>query len=202
MIEVEKEDSDALKTVDITLRKEIFIEGKIKTCDGLLPEDTFICVSDARGRMITADDVQLDSGGEYRFGGLSKGSFIVTVVAPGYAPAIKDISIQSTENKDVDFKLEKGSSLKIVVEDSFGKPIEGAVASASMESGDKLTSYLIHMYSRWGRESSDKNGILSLESLAKGDYTLKVSSEGYKSSSTKIRISDTEQEIKVQLEKE
>ncbi len=201
MIEVEKEDPDGVKRIDITLRKEIFIEGKIKTYDGLLPEYAFVVVSDANGRMITADNVRFDSSGQYRLGGLSKGSFIVTLVAQGYAPASKDILVQATENKNVNFGLEKGSSLEIVVEDTFGKPIEGA--TALMESGDKLTSSIIQMYSSyWRRGSSDENGILNLESLAKGSYTLKVNREGYKSSSTEIRISRTEEKIKVRLEKE
>ncbi len=69
-----------------------------------------------------------DREGHYRFGNLAPGTAVLTVVSPGLAPAIRNLNVEPGM-KPVDFRLEKGHLLRLLVVDKDGHPLRGAFVS-------------------------------------------------------------------------
>ena len=67
--------------------------------------------------------------GRFRFGGCRPGAMVLTVVAAGYAPDLRDVNVAEGAG-DVEFKLASGRVLRGRVVDKGGKPVAGATVGA------------------------------------------------------------------------
>ncbi|MEN6497446.1 MAG: carboxypeptidase regulatory-like domain-containing protein, partial [Thermoguttaceae bacterium] len=65
-----------------------------------------------------------DREGRYRFAHLATGETVLTVVSPGLAPKLRSVNVQAGM-APVDFRLEKGKTLRVRVVDRENKPVEG-----------------------------------------------------------------------------
>lgn len=78
-----------------------------------------------------------DQEGHYRFASLVSGGTVLTVTRPGLAPALRSINVQP-QIKPVDFRLEKGNTLRVRVVDKEGKPISGVFVTPDTWRGRRV----------------------------------------------------------------
>jgi beta-lactamase regulating signal transducer with metallopeptidase domain/thiol-disulfide isomerase/thioredoxin/uncharacterized GH25 family protein len=73
---------------------------------------------------VGSQEVRTDDQGLYRFPPLPSGKLTITVVAPGWMPALKKVEIRPGM-PPFDFRLERGKDLRIRFVDSAGQPVSG-----------------------------------------------------------------------------
>jgi protocatechuate 3,4-dioxygenase beta subunit len=114
-----------------------------------------------------------DVNGKYRFENISFKAFEVTASAEGYATQriSGNVQFESAKEKIINFQLTKGSFISGYVSDENGVFIEGAKIEATLVKNKDFSSS--------GTVLSEKNGFFSVEGLAEGSYTVRVSKEEY-----------------------
>lgn len=68
------------------------------------------------------DETKIQSDGRFESAVLPAGKYPVTIIAPGFAPVLKEIEL-SDELQDLHFRLEMGKTITIKVQDGDGNPV-------------------------------------------------------------------------------
>ena len=105
-------------------------------------------------------EVRTDAQGIYKMPALPPGPMSVTVMAEGFAPDLKKITIKQ-EHLKVDFKLEAGKVMCLKFVDNAGKPIPGVHVQIAEWRGGKSLYNIKHpnVLDTKIPEKADKNGI-------------------------------------------
>jgi beta-lactamase regulating signal transducer with metallopeptidase domain/uncharacterized GH25 family protein len=110
-------------TAVMVMREGIPVTGTVTGPDGKPVADALVATgADRFGSDFPS--TRTDQEGHYRFANLAPGDAVLTVVSPGLAPAIRDLKVRPGI-KPVDFRLEKGSTLRVRVVDRDNRPLEG-----------------------------------------------------------------------------
>ncbi|MHC4942677.1 MAG: carboxypeptidase regulatory-like domain-containing protein [Planctomycetota bacterium] len=114
-----------------------------------------------------------DVNGNYRFENIAFKAFEVTASADGFATQriSGNVQFESAKEKIINFQLTKGSFIAGFVTDENGASIEGAKIEATLVKNKDFSSS--------GSVLSEKNGFFSVEGLADGSYTVRISKEEY-----------------------
>ena len=75
---------------------------------------------------VGSQEVRTDDQGRYQFPPLPAGAINITVMAPGWMPAIRKVEIKQGM-PSFDFRLEPGKELRIRFVDTAGKPVPGVL---------------------------------------------------------------------------
>jgi hypothetical protein len=112
-------------TARLTMYRGIAVTGSITGPDDE-PVTSGLVIWDDRPYWATGvNETQIDEQGRYKTLRLTAGDYPVTVVAPGYAPTERTISV-SQSLQDVDFQLKPGNAIHIKIVDPQGNPIPEA----------------------------------------------------------------------------
>lgn len=115
--------------------------------------------------------------GYYQFKNVPKGSTAITVIARGYAPELRRITV-SEELDSVDFRLKKGQTLRIRVVDKQGKPIAGARAIPETWRGCRS---LMGLYEGMIPVTADEQGRIAWNGAPDDEVLYDVYQRGYMS---------------------
>lgn len=113
-------------TARIVMNKGVAVSGNIVDSDGNPVENGLVVWGDSPYWDQGPNEVRIGLEGAFELPALPPGKKRITVVAPGFQPETRVITIEPMM-EDVDFKLEGGESLTIrVVDGKTGEPIPGA----------------------------------------------------------------------------
>jgi thiol-disulfide isomerase/thioredoxin len=112
-------------TAKLTMERGIAISGSITGPDGEKVTKGLVIWDDRPYWATGINETQIDERGRYKTLRLAPGDYPVTVVAPGYAPDERTISV-SPSLKDVDFQLKPGNPIRIKIVDQYGYAIPKA----------------------------------------------------------------------------
>jgi protocatechuate 3,4-dioxygenase beta subunit len=111
------------RTSVLVMKKGIPVTGTVTDPDGKPVADALVGLGHDRyvGGCLST---RTDRDGHWRFANLAPGGEVMTVVSAGLAPALREVNIRGGITP-LDFRLEKGSTLRVRVVDTAGKPVEG-----------------------------------------------------------------------------
>jgi thiol-disulfide isomerase/thioredoxin len=110
--------------------------------------------------------------GDYRFDGLDSASYLVKVVAPGFAPGLRSQYVEAGQRPALDIRLAKPAQLTLRMHSQEGKALAGATVRDITVQGPNGHVWLNQSaQKRLGLEprASDSAGRLQLPPLATGD---------------------------------
>jgi uncharacterized GH25 family protein len=108
--------------------------------------------------------------GSFRIGGFSPGTWLVRAEKEGYAAGTAQIEIgESADALAVEIELEPASGLTLIVTSPFGRPVN-EVFVAALDAGERS---VLH-----GQYSAGEGGVVRLDELPAGSWTLLVTSGG------------------------
>jgi protocatechuate 3,4-dioxygenase beta subunit len=111
------------RTSIMVMKKGFPIEGTVTDPEGKPVADAWVALGDDRnGSDFPA--THTDLAGHYKFSSLAAGGAVVTVVSRGLAPAIRNLNV-AAGMQPVDFRLEKGGTIRVQVVDHNDRPLEG-----------------------------------------------------------------------------
>jgi len=111
------------RTSVLVMKKGIPVTGTVTDLDGKPVADALVALgADRFGSQFPS--TRTDREGHYGFANLAPGGAVLTIVSPGLAPALRDVNVRAGITA-LDFRLEKGSTLRVRVVDTAGKPVEG-----------------------------------------------------------------------------
>ncbi|MHC4403383.1 MAG: carboxypeptidase regulatory-like domain-containing protein, partial [Planctomycetota bacterium] len=110
-------------TAVVVMKKGIAVEGTVTNEDGTAVAGATV----AQGGDRFGSDLPTtttDANGRYRFAHSNPGPMVLTVVAPGWAPDLRQIKVHA-DLGPVDFRLEKGRTVRVRVVDADGEGLQG-----------------------------------------------------------------------------
>lgn len=144
-------------------------------------------------------EVLTDAGGVYRLPPLPAGPLTVTVMAQGWAPDLKKITI-AADNRKANFQLKKGKTLRLRFVDRDGKPvsavgvlIEGWRGAKSLYN-HKLAYYVLDTKIP---NVADNSGIYEWTWAPDNSVDYSFGKAGYEGVGAAIAADGTEQEIRL-----
>lgn len=150
------------QTCELVMKAGVTLTGKVITVKGKPVEKAVIGWGDYSG------STNSDRQGRFRIASLTPGTVSLTVRAPGYAPAIKKVTIEQ-DVRPIEIKLELGKTLKGRIVDAAGKGIAKAQVMLSSWQG---TSY-------WWYTMTDAQGRFTWKEAPADEVELRVSADGY-----------------------
>jgi protocatechuate 3,4-dioxygenase beta subunit len=159
----------------MVMKKGIAVEGTVTDPDGAPVAGATI----AQGGDRFGSDypkTTTDDNGRYRFAHCKAGSMVLTVVASGWAPDLRHISVAKALGP-VDFQLKKGRMLRVRVVDKDGKGIAGVwLAPDTWRSHRTLTGLGVpretNEEGRWVWDWAPEDGVL-VDVLKRGYMSLR-----------------------------
>ncbi|MFH2003021.1 MAG: carboxypeptidase-like regulatory domain-containing protein [Planctomycetota bacterium] len=132
--------------------------------------------------------------GIYRFEDLSLRTFKISASAKGYSTqqVSSNLLFEKAREKVINFKLTKGRSIAGQVVDQESRPVGSAEIKATLYGGKE--------YSSFGCARSGPEGDFSVDDLAEGAYTVRITCEGY-TEVVKSKITAGTQGLEVVLKK-
>ena len=126
---------EELKKLDhpMTLKKGITLRGKVTDPDGE-PIAGAMLLLGTDSRISNKQETESDADGKYQFSNVPAGSTMLTVAARDWAPEVRTV-VAKKEMEAVDFPLQQGRTLKVLVTDVDGVPVEGATVAAESRQG-------------------------------------------------------------------
>lgn len=165
-----------LKTLEhvLVLKKGMVLQGRVTDPEGEPIAGALVCLG--RDRLDSSKKFAIaDTEGNYRFGNLIAKETAVVVAAQGWAPDLRYVEIRE-DMKSVDFQLQPGKTMQILVTDPEGVPISGATVYA--DSWRKHRNLPEKLYYR----QTDDTGIWESDSLPEDEVTFHAISRDYMSS--------------------
>ncbi len=166
---------EELKSLEhvLVIEKGINLQGKVTNVEGEAIVGALVFMGNNRWGN-DKQEIKTDAEGKYRFGNVAAGSPLVTVSAKGWAPVVRTVST-SKEMEPVDFQLERGKSIRILVTDAQDEPIaEVGVAVESWRGHETLPQEIY-------RGKTDRDGIWQLESMPAGEVKFSLFKRGHMS---------------------
>ncbi len=130
------------------------------------------------------NEAQIDVSGKYETLRLAPGNYPVTVLAPGYAPEQRMVSLsQSLQLQQVDFQLEPGNPIKLQIVDHSGKPIPNA--RVHIENWRRTEAIYNHKHPNVPLSGiprrADQNGMYVWDWAPSDGVKYRIGAEGYNS---------------------
>ena len=151
------------------------LAGAVRTAAGVPVEGASIHLVDSGGRAVSQISlVTSSSDGSYAVNpALRPGTYDARAEKEGYAPATLRVTIRAGETAPADFTLLRGGRIDVVVVRA-GERVEGAMVSLLDADGRPVTRGLtLHNIFSLGRDRTDRDGRITLESVAAGPYTIR-----------------------------
>jgi len=123
-----------------TLVQGLPLEGTVTDRDGKPIASAWVGQGENRCVPYTVE-TRTDPQGRYRFAHCEPGRLMLTVVAPGHSPELREVTV-AKDMKPVDFCLAPGKTLRLRVVDTAGRPIAGAVAGPDTWRGHRTLHFL------------------------------------------------------------
>ena len=111
---------------EYALESGVTIKGTVRSADQT-PVANAKIVSGHDG---SSPSAKTNAEGEFEMAGLSSGSMLLTIIADGYAPELKEVELKDGDPARVDWVLQPGLTTRFKFEDPSGKPIKGAGIAA------------------------------------------------------------------------
>lgn len=202
-------DGASLERIDFVLARGGSLSGRVedrsgKPLDGV---SVFVARAEDEWNDELVQGVSLGAG-RYRVTGLSPGAIKVRVRAPGYIPVEKsNIWIESERDTDVNFTLDRGVRVVVVIEDDLGNVLTNARsvrAWLETPTGERNPALLgiEELLQRFG--GAVQTGAYELGSFAPGTYVLHVVAEGFAPLRQEVGIAQTpnfQAELRVRLKR-
>jgi RNA polymerase sigma factor (sigma-70 family) len=112
-------------TANMTLKSGVIVRGRVTDPDGKPVKDAVVIHGDAHYGMPTTRKFPADAEGRYRLPALSAGTTPLTIIAPGFAPQMREVELKP-DLPNQDFRLVRGKPVRLRVVDDRGNPIPGA----------------------------------------------------------------------------
>ncbi len=184
--------------LDLPMTPALSAEGRIVTRRGGL--------ADARLTLLTPTGVlrsRTDEDGVFRFDRLASSSAVLLVVATGYVPDERDVTIEGDERRPVDLgtiELSAGGSVSGVVEDEDGDPVVGARVAPG-----RVPTYLPLGPLPIGVTATDGQGRFTLTDLPSGSTDLQAYKVGFGRESIDdvvIRAGEVTKGVRIELQQD
>jgi hypothetical protein len=167
----------------LTMAQEIAISGSLTGPDGK-PVTNGLVIWHRPGRLMPDDArnnrARIDSFGRYKTKRLAPADYLVTVLAPGFAPARQAVHVKPSL-QDINFQLEPGHSVRLKIVEHSGKPIPKASVGIVGWRGSE--NYYYGQYS-WAPESgiplqANQDGVYSWNWAPADAVEYHIAAEGY-----------------------
>lgn len=192
IITVDKSEERDFENADMTMPTAVKITGRITASDGAVIKSIRIC-GDSRKLDSLGEpwgySITVDQDGGYVFQRLPMGECFLEIAAKGYVTQRREVKLASDIVSDIDFVLQKASTLRITVKNSLDYVISNASIKLTSLKSDRLYFY-----------QSDDIGIASFEDLPPGKYKAVVRKEGLKEKTIELVVNAEDKEIEVVLE--
>jgi outer membrane lipoprotein-sorting protein len=190
----------------IVMRHGVYVTGLVTDLDKKPISGAVVVWGDDPASETSNDQQYLhgvltDSQGKYKLPPLPPGQMTMTVIAKGWAPDLKKITI-TPENPKIDFQLQPGKTLRIRFVDNSGKPISGV---GVMIEGWRGCKSLYNCNSPILLDTkipgiADKNGVYEWTWAPHDAVSFSFWKEGYRQEQPKsLKPDGSEQEIRLSM---
>jgi hypothetical protein len=176
----------------------------------LEPGLTVVGVVESRRRPVEGAEVRVftavgsmrartDAGGAYRFEDLGPGDARMLVVAAGYAPHERGVTIAGTPRREIELEkvaLDEGATVSGVVVDEHGDPMAGVPVA-----NGRVPTYLPIGPLPLGMASTDRQGRFVLADLPPGQLVLEAYKAGHGRGAVELelRAGKTKENVKIEV---
>jgi RNA polymerase sigma factor (sigma-70 family) len=112
-------------TVTLTLKRGVVVSGRVTDPDGQPIKDAVVVLGDNPYMSRTPAKFPTDADGRFRLPALSPRQTTLTVLAPGWAPELRQVNLQAGVAPQ-DFHMGPGKPIRLRVVDAAGKPVPRA----------------------------------------------------------------------------
>jgi protocatechuate 3,4-dioxygenase beta subunit/thiol-disulfide isomerase/thioredoxin len=141
-------------TATLTLKRGLVVRGRVTDSAGKPVRNVLVVQGDNPRYTSTPSEFPADSEGRYRLPALPAQPVTLTVIAPGWAPQLRRVTLKPGLPPQ-DFRLEKGKPIRLRVSDGAGKPISGAWVGVAQWRGARSLSNNGHPEVRGTRISDE-----------------------------------------------
>jgi RNA polymerase sigma factor (sigma-70 family) len=114
-------------TAVVTLKRGVVVTGRVTDPDGKPIKDAIVIHGDDPYSSHEPCKFPTDADGRFRLPALPPRQTTLTVVAPGYAPQLRKLNLQSQATAQ-DFRMGRGKPARLRVVDAAGQPVPNASA--------------------------------------------------------------------------
>ena len=169
------------QTGTIVMARGICVTGAVTDPKGKPVVGAVVVWGDDPYLMWGSQEVRTDKRGVYRFPPLPPATISLTVMAEGWAPELKKITI-TRENPPADFQLEPGKTLRLRFVDDSGKPVpEVSVGIEGWRGGKSLYNHRHpNVLTTKIPVKADKNGVYEWKWAPHDQVEYNFGKEGYR----------------------
>jgi protocatechuate 3,4-dioxygenase beta subunit len=189
------------KGIDLALEKAISIEGRVLDQKAQPVAEAMIRTKlrlNTRHLIGTSPSVKSDVDGRFIIDPASQKTQALFVAHPEYVPQVIELKASQGASRYVQIILEKGTTIRGVVEGSQG-PIEGARVSFEYLSLPS-TSLLLHRMQAQGSAITNADGSFALQAPPGRKQGLQASADGYLRQTKRVKVPKGEGDITVDFE--
>ncbi len=152
------------ETAKMTLKRGIIVQGRVTDADGKPIKDALVVRGEDPYIMSTGNGVPsvfpTDIDGRFRMTAMPPGERVLTVIAPGWAPQLRRVNLQSGMASQ-DFRMAPGKQIQLRFVDDAGKPIPGVYVMIEGWRGGKSIYNIKHPNIPESKipEKADQNGV-------------------------------------------
>jgi uncharacterized GH25 family protein len=128
----------------LVLRRGLIVRGRVVNAQDEPIADARVWAG--RVNHSGTQDTRTDANGTFNFQNLSEGALQFSVLAKGYQPELKNITV-SSQMEEIVFRLGPGAVVRGLVQDEAGAPISGVRISLESSSGGVSQEYRFEMTS-------------------------------------------------------
>lgn len=204
-------EGETVSGVDLFLSAGGAVYGVVRDASGAGIPSAMVFLKDSSGAFVMIPTMGLgaavatDENGRFTIVGLKPGKYDMIVRARGYAISYRrGVSVKTEQETQVDFVLSTGGTLELRVTDNLGAAVGGALVEiwdGNVNLLEVLPSLETVMGGGW-EILTDVDGMLVVEQVPSGSFTLKVNKEGYKAGTASVVIREGARTVvSVMLEK-
>jgi len=156
-------------------------------------KDLYIKIDNQSGGEAFIGEIKADSDGVFLIDTLSAGNYNLYAWTKNYAPIyIKGLTIFEAKENYVELAFGQGGKAILTVKDSAGNLIEGVKIELLDYNGENIIipPILSNIYDIWSSIITDANGKVERDHLTQGQYTIKLTKEGYQEKQVDIYVED------------
>ncbi len=120
----------------LPLKRGIAVQGRVADPNGKPVKDAIVVLGDNPYFSTKPHKFVSDAGGRYRLPPQIAKQITLTVIAPGFAPQLRKVNLQS-EKGSQDFHMALGKPMRLVVVNAAGKPIPNAYVTLRQWKGSQ-----------------------------------------------------------------
>jgi RNA polymerase sigma factor (sigma-70 family) len=181
-------------TATVTLKRGVILHGRVTDPAGKPIKDANVIQGDDPYSAWVTSKFATDAEGKFRLPALAPGERTLTVMAPGWAPQMRKVSLKMGLAPQ-DFRMEAGKPIRLRIVNAAGKPIPKASVSIiswkgseSIQSGHNPNHPKVPGTKIPGR--ADADGVWEWTSAPDSAVKLQVWSQGYAEQSLEIAGGD------------